>query len=266
MQTSWVLVDESAGAAAGDGSTISPAVLAIIAEAVAAQLNGEFAAEYGGTVSVRAGASPTDVQPGELVCSLVSAFDNLPGASAYHDDVSGQPVAYVAVTTCGSLYGPTGVSVDISHELCEAQGDPGCNELLDDESGQVHANEKCDAVEVQTYAKTCADGTEVQVSNFLLRAWTIPGAGGPFDYMTQAGLAGAVAPAGPMQTAAGDGGNYQIVAPFQDSSEGQVFSAASGAHVEPARIVGTRRKGQTPHWASRAGRRLGLRRPTVVDG
>ncbi len=270
MQTSWVLIDESKGAKCADGSTITAGALASIVEAVSAQLNNEFAAEYGGTVTLRVGASSTDIKPNEFAYFLVPDFPDEPGASAYHTDANGRPVSYCAVTTCANLLGQNGVSVDISHELCEAQGDPGCNRLLDDTQGQVHADEKCDAVEMQSYPYKCKNGTVVQLSNFLLQAWGIPGASGPFDYMTKTSLAGAVAPASPMATANGDGGNYQIVAPFQGSSETQVtakrgfFSRLFGQEPPRApgesRLVGTRRKGQ-PHWTSRAGRRLGLKPP-----
>lgn len=270
MQTCWVLIDESNGAQCADGSTITAAALASIVEAVSAQLNGEFAAEYGGTVTLRVGSSSTDIQSGEFAYFFVPNFPDEPGASAYHTDANGRPVSYCAVTTCASLLGQNGVSVDVSHELCEAQGDPGCNRLLDDTQGQVHADEKCDAVEVQSYPYTCKDGTVVQLSNFLLQAWGIPGASGPFDYMTKASLAGAVAPASPMATANGNGGNYQIVAPFQGSSETQVTAKRSGffgwllgrgkSGVGQPSLAGIRRKGQ-PHWTSRAGRRLGIKPP-----
>lgn len=47
--------------------------------------------------------------------------------------------------------------------------------------------------------------------NWLLQAWFVPGAPGPYDYMTAAKLPGAVSPPGPLQTAPGKGGNYEIV-------------------------------------------------------
>jgi len=104
----------------------------------------------------------------------------------------------------------------------------------------------CDAVEVQTYGKTCADGTVVQVSNWLLRAWFNPGHASPFEYMSQARLPGAVQPSGPLQTAVGNGGNYQLIAKW--TGDKQVFASQT--------IQGKRRKGQTPNWSSRAARRL----------
>lgn len=50
---------------------------------------------------------------------------------------------------------PDRVSVDTSHETLETAGDEGANEFANDNSGLLHAVEMCDAVEVQTYARTC---------------------------------------------------------------------------------------------------------------
>jgi hypothetical protein len=244
----WVLIDSTNGATTHDGGKLSPAVLAHIAEAVQNQVNQEFGAEWGARATLRVGANAQDIRPGEWAYGFVSSLPNAPGASAYHDiNGKGVPFALCAVTTCGSLLGPTGVSVDVSHEILETAGDEGANQFANDNHGLLHAVEMCDAVEVQTYGKTCTDGTVVQVSNWLLRSWFIPGAAGPYDYMTSAKIHGAVSPPGPLQTAPGHGGNYQIVAKW--GGDKQVFAAAH-------HLVGTRRKGMDPNWSSRAGRRL----------
>lgn len=244
----WVLIDETKGATATDGSKLSPAVLKHIAEAVQDQVNQEFATEWGAHATLSVGANSKDIQPGEWAYVFQASLPDAPGASAYHDiNGKGVPVAFCAVTTCGSLLGPTGVSVDASHEILETAGDEGANQFANDNKGLLHAVEMCDAVEVQTYGKACQDGTVVQVSNWLLRSWFIPGASGPYDYMSSAKLPGAVAPPGPLQTAKGNGGNYQIVSKW--GGDKQVFAAAR--HIQ-----GTRRKGMNPNWSSRAGRRL----------
>lgn len=246
----WVLIDQTNGATTTDGSKLSADVLARIAEAVSSQLNQEFAAEWGAQASIRVGANPKDIKPGEWAYGFLPSLPDAPGASAYHDiNGKGVPFSLCAVTTCGSLYGPTGVGVDASHEILETAGDIGANLFANDNKGLLHALEMCNAVEVQTYGKTNKDGTVVQVSNWLLRAWFIPGAAGPHDYMTLAKLPGAVAPPGPLQTAHGNGGNYQIVSKASGSK--QVFAAEPQQHIE-----GARRKGMIPHWSSRAARRL----------
>ncbi|HUK36713.1 MAG TPA: hypothetical protein VLV86_22515 [Vicinamibacterales bacterium] len=243
----WVLIDNSKGAATKDGAKLSPAVLSHIAEVVQDQVNHEFAAEWGAQTTLRVGADLNDVHPDEWAYVFLAALPDAPDASAYHDIKKGVPYALCAVTTCGSLYGPDGVSVDASHEILETAGDQGANQYANDNKGTLHALEMCDAVEVQTYGKKCKDGTVVQVSNWLLRSWFIPGAQGPYDYMTSAKLGGAVAPPGPLKTAAGHGGNYQIVSKWGGSKE---------TYALQEDIVGVRRKGMTPHWSSRAGRRL----------
>lgn len=244
----WVLIDSSNGATTEDGSKLSPAVLHHIAEAVQKQVNEEFAAEWGAKSTIRVGASSSDIQPGEWAYVFLKSLPDEPDASAYHDiKGKGVPYALCAVTTCGSLLGPTGISVDASHEILETAGDEGANQFANDNKGLLHAVEMCDAVEVQTYGKTCKDGTVVQVSNWLLRSWFIPGTPGPYDYMTSAKLPGAVSPPGPLRTAPGHGGNYQIVSKWR--SEKEVYAVAD-------HLIGTRRKGMKPHWSSRAGRRL----------
>lgn len=245
----WVLVDNSQGATTQDGSMLSHAALEMIAAAVQEQINGEFADEWGGQAALRAGVGLNDIRPGEWAYVLLPSLPDAPGASAYHDITGkGVPFALCAVTTCHSLFGPNGISVDVSHECLETAGDRGANLYAFDDHRTLHALELCDAVEVQTYgSKPRADGTVVQVSNWLLRAWFDPHAVGPYDYMSSKGLAGAVAPSGPLQTAKGQGGNYQIVSPWAGSS--QTFA-------DQRNIVGVRRKGKVPHWSSRAFRRL----------
>jgi hypothetical protein len=246
----WVLIDSTNGGTTSDGAKISADVLLHIAEAVSSQVNQEFAAEWGAQASVRVGANASDVQPGEWVYGFVPSLPDAPGASAYHDiNGNGVPFALCAVTTCTSLYGPNGISVDASHEILETAGDEGANLFANDNKGLLHAMEMCDAVEVQTYGKTCEDGTVVQVSNWLLRSWFIPGAAAPYEYMSLAKLPGAVAPPGPLQTAPGHGGNYQIISKVAGSK--QVFAAGNHYHIE-----GTRRKGPVPNWSSRTALRI----------
>ncbi len=207
--TKWVLIDETNGATCGDGSKLDPTTLQRIAVACDAQLNNEYSDEYGGQFCVRAGKDSTDVQPGEQVYAFVPSLAQAPGASAYHDtDGNGVPVSYCAVETCSSLLGPSGISVDASHELLEAAADPSCNLMADNLAGMLIAYEVGDPVEVQTYASSVDPG--VQLSNFVLRSWFNTKASAPFDYMSKAGILGAVAPPGPLQIAPGNGGNYYI--------------------------------------------------------
>jgi hypothetical protein len=249
-EVKWVLIDETKGATTSDGGKLSAGVLSHIAQAVTSQVNEEFAVEWGARATLRVGANPKDIQPGEWAYIFLPSLPDAPGASAYHDITGkGVPFALCAVQTCGSLYGKDGVSVDASHEILETAGDEGANLFANDNKGSLHAMEMCDAVEIQTYGKKCADGVVVQVSNWLLRAWFIPGAAGPYEYMSKAKLAGAVAPSGPLVTAHGNGGNYQIISKATGSK--QVFGAAHEFVIE-----GTRRKGAVPNWSSRTALRM----------
>jgi hypothetical protein len=226
-----------------------------MAEAVETQINEEFASEWGAQATLRVGASASDVKAGEWAYIFVPTLPDAPGASAYHDITDkGVPYAFCAVTTCGSLLGRDGVSVDLSHEILETFGDEGANLYAYDNGGVLHAMEMCDAVELQTYAKPAKDGTQVQVSNWLLRSWFMPGAKGPFEYMSSAKKTGAVAPAGPLETAAGHGGNYQIVGKWTGAVK-DVF-AKHAAFAAEQHIEGVRHKGMVPHWSSRTALRL----------
>jgi hypothetical protein len=255
----WVLIDQTEGATTKDGSKLSTKVLANIADAVKQQLNGEYAKEYGTQVDIRVAANAQDIQPDEWAYGFVPQLPDAPGASAYHDiHGNGVPFSLCAVETCKDLYGPEGISVDASHEILETAGDIGANLYSDDKHGLLHAYEMCDAVELQTYPKACKDGTVAQVSNWLMRAWFIPDAAGPYDYMTSAGLhSGAVGPNGPLNTAKGNGGNYQIVCKATPTH--QVHAMGGDQASAQTHIEGTRHKGQKPNWSSRAARRLGLR-------
>lgn len=246
--TKWVLLDESDGAKTGDGSSLTPEVMAEIAAACNDQLNNEFASYYGGDYEVRVGKDSTDIEAGEYVYSFVPTLADAPGASAYHDENGdGVPVAFCAVTTCGSLTGPDGVSVDATHELCEAAADPGCNTMCDNGNGQLIAYEVCDPVETQTYESHSPSAKGVQVTNFVFPSWFNPKGKAPFDYMCSVQIIGGVSPPGPMQIAPSPGGqgNYEIIE--TSSQQSDVFG-----------IKGTPRKPRTDT-ASRFVRRTLIR-------
>jgi hypothetical protein len=245
--TRWVLIDESSGAVTADGDSLTLPKLQQIADACSAQLNDEFAMYYGGTYTVRVGASASDIQPGELAYIFKPTIPEAPQASAYHDtDGKGAPVAFCAVTTCATILGKSGVSVDASHELLEAAGDPACNIMADNGQGELIAYEVCDPVEVCSYEGSIPG---VQVSDFVLPAYWNPKSAGPFNFMSAQNLPGAVPPPGPMMIApsAGGNGNYQIV-------------ESGGAQSEVFGLKGTPRKGKSIPLTSRIARRAGNRR------
>lgn len=252
--TSWVIIDETQGAKTSGGEAMTVALLAVIAEVATVQMCRDYAPNCGGPAVVcRAGSSATDIQPGERVFALLATLPDAPGDVAYHSvDGNGVPFALLAITTCDTILGPgTSVSSAVTHEVLEEEGDPGCNRWADDGQGTEHAIERCDALETQSYAITARDGTVAYVSDFVLDAWLIPNAPGPYSYMALAGLPGAIDPPGPMQTVPSGGGNYQAER-TSPSSEHQVFAAAG----HKARVVGQpRNHAKVAHWSSRVSRR-----------
>src|SRR5205085_3017255 len=116
--------------------------LARMAEAVTMQVKDEFATEWGAQATVRAGQDEQDIKAGEWVYGFESVLPQAPEASAFHDlTEKGIPFALCAVTTCGSLYGSDGISVDTSHEILETAGDEGANLFANDNAGWLHAME-----------------------------------------------------------------------------------------------------------------------------
>ena len=248
--TSWVVVDESQGAKTSGGEVMTPALLAVIAEVCTVQMCRDKQPNSGGpAVVVRAGASATDIRAGERVFAILATLPDAPGDIAYHSvDGNGVPFALLAITTCDTVLGSgSSVSSSVSHEVVEEDGDPGCNRWADNGAGTEHAIELCDAVETQSYAITAQNGTVAYVSDFLLDAWFVPNAPGPYSFMSLAKMAGAVDPPGPMKTAPSGGGDYQAIR-TSPTSENQVFAERK----HKACVVGTpRNHAKVAHWSSR---------------
>lgn len=201
-----VLVDETGGAPCADGSSLTADVLARAAAILEVFLNRDFAPEWGGSHTVRAGTADL-INPGELVAVTAAQID-APGAIAYHDvDGNGVPVLRDAITLSDTLMGQgNSWLVAWAHEFGETGGDEGCNAWYDDGAGNSFAGETADAVEAQSYLIDLGNGTNGYVSNFLRRPFFIPNHAGPFDFMSTIGDNPA-APLAPFQTAAG---GYQI--------------------------------------------------------
>jgi hypothetical protein len=178
----FVLVNESTSAAANQGGALTPSILQDIAVAVSWQLNGDVAAEWGGngTYSLRVGQPDGgDVGQTEVAIWIKDALPDAPGAAGYHDRLgNGAAVVYIGRDGSDSLTkGANALSVTISHECCEAAGDPPAAFWADRGDGNEEALELCDRVEDTSYAAP----NGVTVSNFLLRAAFDPGAPAPYD-------------------------------------------------------------------------------------
>lgn len=226
------IIDQSTdvGNAPEYGGPIDAEQLAVIAGALQTQLDRDFSTYWGGNYVVDS-TSPaqTPLAPGEIACLLMDSLPDAPGAVAFHD-VNGEevPIVFLARTQCVSIMnGPRSVSSALSHELCEAAGDPYVNAWRDDGMGKEYAQEACDAVQEAGYE---IDG--VTVSDFVYPAFFAPGAGGPYSFT------GAVSV--PLQTMPG---GYQLVR----SGAGQPTSV--WGFMAPHRMEKKR------HWSSRTARR-----------
>ncbi len=237
----FVLVDLSQGARTTNGESMTPELLARIANAANVFLNRDFGTHWGGNFSVRAGAGANDLQPGEVPFALLPTVP-APGAIAYHDWSNTGPTLWDAITLSDSILGlGNSVSVAITHELAECAGDTPCNLWADDGSGTEHAYELCDSVESNSYSLL-----GVGCSDFVLPAFFEPGSVGPYNFMTAAGLGG-LPPSAPFATAPG---GYQIL---RTAGEGRHNVSASYMTGDTMRWQGRASKRQ--HAASRATRR-----------
>jgi hypothetical protein len=209
------------------------------AAACATQLRRDVAPLWGTAIDgVRVSNGGTDLQPGEMVFSIVDELPDAPGAIAYHD-VQGNavPVAYLALSTCNTL---DDVSTAISHELCEADGDEDCNVWCDDGQGHEFARELCDAVESNSYPIDLGDS---QPPSFFEA-----GASGPFNFCATIGNDNQARPSAPFATASG---GYQI-----ERDSGGNEQQVQGATI--VHLFGTpraARRERMKHWSSRATRR-----------
>lgn len=150
------------------------------------QIEGPFAVAFGlVTIAFRVASGPTDRQPNEIAINFRDTIPEAPGALAYHQVVNGVPDIEIGVDLFDTLTDGSGtneaVSAGTSHELLELLGDIGANlwSELQDGSGKMVAREECDKVQNTGYQAS----NGVWVSNFLLPAYWIPGAPGPYDQL-----------------------------------------------------------------------------------
>jgi hypothetical protein len=215
---------------------ITPALLAMWADAMTVYLDRDVSAEWGGDFQVRAGASATDIQTGEVAFGLLDALPDAPDAVAYHSvDGNAVPFLVVGLDMCS---GVDDLSVAISHELAETAGDEDCNGWRDDGAGAEWAQELCDAVQERSYPiETGAPGLRTMVSDFLLRSFFAPNHVGPYTHMGRAGLVD------------------DLPKPFATASGGyQITRTIGGTETQVTGILG-RRTAKAKHRLSRTYRR-----------
>jgi len=196
--------------------------------------------------------------PAGTIALIVFDHPDAAGALGYHAiDGQGRPYgrAFLDVVPDGELLfdkGGTGASLAgvLSHEAAETALDVFAGfwsdgPLVDRQTGQSHgevALELCDPVQEQAFAVSCADGTKVDGSNFVLPAW-FSAAAPPGTAVDQMGVLGS-----PLSIAAG---GYAIVR--DAGADGQVEARKRVYHpVRPANW----RESTKKHPAARTARRL----------
>jgi len=156
------------------------AALPVIRDALDEQANGPFAAAHGGSYAFRVGAHPSDRAKDEVAINIRHTVP-AQGAVAYHAVTNGIADIEVALDLVqGLTQGAESLSVAISHEVLETNGDEGANLWATRQDGQTaDARENCDWTQNVCYSAS----NGVSVTNFLLPSAWIPGAAGPWDYM-----------------------------------------------------------------------------------
>jgi len=233
----FYIIDQSSAATADPtfGGPLTLPLLTQMAASLEIQLNRDLAPYWGGAYRVTTGPEG-QAAPGAIVCAILDALLQEPGAVAFHDvDGNALPVVFVARSMCnGIITGSVALSSALSHEMCETAGDPACNLWADDGVGNEWARELCDAVESNSY-----DIDGVAVSDFLLPGFFAANAMAPLSFMGSLALTGNTPPA-PFGVALG---GYQI-----KRASGGGTSQVTGA-VRPAMAA------KKAHWSSRTYRR-----------
>ena len=177
MKTSQYVIIVHAPAHEGLTSTL----LSETRDALDEYANGPLADHHGCKCSFRVSYDVNDRKPEEYAIHLVESIPDAPGALAYHYVVDGRPDIVLGLIDCEmSLTTSDGLPWVLSHEVAEAEGDPGANEWVDAGGGKQRAKELCDRVQNIGFATSKG----AMVSDFLLREAFIPGAPGPWDYVS----------------------------------------------------------------------------------
>ena len=107
------------------------------------------------------------------------------GALGYHD-VTAEDLPLGKAFVGDDIKDGVSWSVTLSHELLEMLGDPFINLVVPVQTtakkGRIYAYEACDATEDDSFGYMI---DAVLVSDFVLPAWFIPGASGPYDYQNK---------------------------------------------------------------------------------
>jgi hypothetical protein len=160
---------------------LSPADLAFQVRAVNIQMERDWAPAYDEEPwPIRSYAGLSGLAAGSFWPMAILDDIDTPGALGFHDWVAG--LAYGRVLAGRDPLDAT----TLSHEALELRGDPHCNLWLPMPDGRSVAREMCDPCEADHYDIEVTIGAETRqiwVSDFLLPAWFVPGAPGPYTFL-----------------------------------------------------------------------------------
>jgi len=220
---------------------LGPADLAFLVRAVNIQMERDYGPAFMNEPwPVRSYASLQPLKPGTFWPMALMDFIGQPGALGFHTEDAGLVYGRVLASE-DHLDGTT-----LSHESLEMRGDPTCETWIPMGDGRSVAYELADPCEADSYAIAVTIGDEtraIRVSDFVLPAWFVPGAPGPYTFLDTVD-----APFGLSR----NGGGYRLIR----DAHGNVSSDFGRHGVTSAAIAKMARKIADPR--SRTARR-GLR-------
>jgi hypothetical protein len=157
-----------------------------IIEALAIQVNRDFAPLWGRHVRMSTASNPASVPAGSWYLLITDNSDQA-GALGWHDQTDGRPYGEVFVVP--AQQGNVVLSTVLSHELLEMLADPWVDSLVQYPDARGAQNlaplEVCDPVENDQYNILTSDGTQVAVSNFVTPGYFNPSTQPPalLDFM-----------------------------------------------------------------------------------
>lgn len=220
MTAAFVLVDVDC--------RLDRARLADVAEAATIHATRDFGREppagWGAAATVRLGASPADVRPGEVVVALLSHPD-VAGALGYHDRT---PAGHPVIKVFPLLDALENLGITVTHEIDETLADPELSRASVGADGVVRACEPGDPVEALSYPITVCSGRAVLVTDFVTPAYFEPPDdlhGVPLDFLGRVLHPGEILPGG-YQLVYAPGKGWSEVAPGAK----RAYRAALDAH------------------------------------
>jgi len=168
------------------------------------------------------------------VMRVMTSLD-APGALGFHD----LNLAGVPFSNC-LWQGPDDTSVTTSHEQCEEDGDPGCNDYKPYNDKDEQAFELSDRVEGDEYTISATVGSvtrDVKMSNWLLPSAFDPNGKAPFDKMNRLDVWNGMTEGGYIILRAKDTGEVSNVF-ARHRQQPRIVPASPKAHAAIARRLG----------------------------